>query len=199
MNNYAIISGSSREGSQSSRLSYKIQHFIETLDHDSQTDLIDLSVTKHQEWNNEFWGEKIPCPSWQKTSNTLAKASAIVIVVPEWHGMAPPALINLFMLAEHNEFSHKPALIVGVSSGNGGAYPVAQLRGFSSKNTKICFIPEHVIVRNVKDKRFEGDDFSQYDQDRLLYSLTVLKAYIPGFDQVRSSGILDYKKWAYGM
>ncbi|AUX91789.1 NADPH-dependent FMN reductase [Mixta gaviniae] len=199
MNNYVIISASTRQESQSSRLSQVIHSLIDTLDPDSMTHIIDLSAVKHMEWNSEFWSDNIPCPNWKTTSAILDASSAIIIVVPEWHGMIPPALLNLFVLAERNELAHKPALIVSISAGSGGAYTVAQLKGFCTKNNRLCFIPEHVIVRQVRDKAFKGDENSADDHERLVYGLNVLKAYIPGFAQVRQSGVLDYDTWPYGM
>ena len=50
-------------------------------------------------------------------------------------------LLNIFLLCGNGEFSHKPGLIVSVSSGNGGAYPIAELRSSSYKNTHIMWIP----------------------------------------------------------
>jgi hypothetical protein len=39
-------------------------------------------------------------------------------------------------------------LIIAVSGGaGGGAYPVAELRMSSYKNSRICYLPEHLIVR----------------------------------------------------
>ncbi|GKW26206.1 NAD(P)H-dependent oxidoreductase [Pectobacterium polonicum] len=199
MNNYVIISGSTQQKSQSSRLSTVIKSLIDTIDIESHIALIDLAEIKHQEWNKEFWGDEIPCPEWKKTSAILAKSDAIIFVVPEWHGMIPPALMNLLILSERNELSHKPALIVSVSAGNGGAYTVAQLKGFYSKNNRLCFIPDHVIIRNIRDKEFDGDKNSAEDYERLTYSLSILKAYIPGLAHVRQCGVLDYDTWPYGM
>ena len=54
------------------------------------------------------------------------------------------------------QLGHKPALIVTVSSADGGAYPVAELRMSSYKNNRICYLPEHVILRNVE--RILNDD-----------------------------------------
>ncbi len=42
-------------------------------------------------------------------------------------------------------------LIVAVSSGAGGAYPVAELRMSSYKNSRICYIPEQIIIRDVEN------------------------------------------------
>ena len=41
--------------------------------------------------------------------------------------------------------AHKPGLIVTVSAGLGGSYPVTELRISSHKNTRLCYIPDHVL------------------------------------------------------
>ncbi|KKL44680.1 hypothetical protein LCGC14_2363270, partial [marine sediment metagenome] len=84
-----------------------------------------------------------PLPLWQETiwegdpewaelltpiAEELATSDAFVIVAPEWHGMAPAGLKNFFLMWGNGELAHKPALIVSVSSADGGSYPVAELR-----------------------------------------------------------------------
>lgn len=199
MNNYVIISGSTRNNSESFRLSGVVQNIIKDTDPDSIATILNLAEIKHTDWNEKFWGEDIPCLEWKRSSELLEAASAFIFVVPEWHGMIPPALTNLFILAERNELAHKPALIVGVSSGNGGAYVISQLKGFCSKNNRLCFIPEQVVIRNIKNKKFNGDQDSKGDLARLSYGAAVLKAYIPALSQVRESGVLDFESWPYGM
>ena len=51
----------------------------------------------------------------------------MAVVSPEWNGMVPSMLTNFFLLCSNNELAHKPGLLVGVSSGTGGSYPVAEL------------------------------------------------------------------------
>ena len=55
--------------------------------------------------------------------------------------------------------AHKPALIIAVSSSDGGAYPVAELRMSSYKNTRICDISEQIIARHVESVL--NDDLAQ--------------------------------------
>ena len=64
--------------------------------------------------------------------------------------MVPAALKNFFLLYRA-ELVDKLGLIVSVSTGAGGAYPGAELRMSSYKNTHLWYIPEHVIVRGVRD------------------------------------------------
>lgn len=198
MNNYVIISSSTRENSQSLRIANEIKNLLSTIDNNPQIELIDLSITHHQEWNNDFWKETIPCPVWKETSQKLIQCNAIIFIVPEWHGMIPPALMNFLILIERNELAHKPALIVSISGGNGGAYPIVMLKGFCSKNNRICFIPDHIIVRNINEISFE-EKVDNDVKERLCYSLEMLKAYIPALELVRKNAVLDYKSWPYGM
>lgn len=94
--------------------------------------------------------------------------------------MACPALKNFFLYAGRNELAHKPALLVGVSSGLGGAYPLSELRASSYKNCRICFIPEQLIVRQVEAVMNHGPAADADDQrirERADWALDVLLHY----------------------
>ena len=128
-------------------------------------------------WNEEHFNENI---AWQSVSQKLQESSAFVIITPEWDGMASPALKNFFNYCKNNELFHKPALLVAVSAGQGGSYPVAELRMSSYKNTRICYIPEHVLVRRVEeilnhDSPVDADD--RLIRDRIDFALNVLGSY----------------------
>ena len=86
-------------------------------------------------------------------SKKLIKSQGFVLVVPEYGGMASPNSKNLFLLANNGEFFHKPGLIVSISSGLGGAYPISELRSSSYKNSHIMWIPENIIIRNVESRK----------------------------------------------
>jgi len=59
------------------------------------------------------------------------------------------------------ELGHKPALIVAVSSGDGGAYPVSELRMSSYKNNRLCYIPEQVALKSMRETtEIHHDKFS---------------------------------------
>ena len=69
---------------------------------------------------------------------------------------------------------HEPGLIVTVSAGAGGSYPVTELRISSYKNTRLCYIPDHVIVRNVGQMLHGDQPAEEHDQalrGRITYSL----------------------------
>ena len=103
-------------------------------------------------------------------------------------------------MASPQEVGHKPGLLIAVSASRGGAYPIAQLRSFSSKNNYICWIPDHVIVRDVEDFLNEINSGKEnYTSQKLEYALTILLGYAAALVQVRNSGELDYQRFPYGM
>jgi len=202
MAKYVVISGSSRKNSESSKVSQFVLKGLNKIDAANKADLIDLSNAGIPNWSEDFWGDEPPSPEWTAASAKLKEALGFVIVSPEWNGMVPPELMNIFLLASKEEFAHKPAMIVGVSSGLGGTYPVAELRNFGNKNTRLVYMPDHLIVRDVCNV-FNGDE-SQSDDDtylrgRLEYSLKMLKVYAEAFISIREAGVYDRGSYPYGM
>ena len=63
--------------------------------------------------------------------------------------MIPAGLKHLLRLRGPHLLALKPASIVTVSTGSGGSYPVAELRMSIYKNTGVCYITEHTILRQV--------------------------------------------------
>ena len=100
---------------------------------------------------------------------------------------------NIFLLASNNEFAHKPGLIVTLSS-LWGLLSVVELRSFSYKNTKICWIPDHVIIRKVKE--FDPDKDLRLNS-RVDYSCKMLLEYSRALVSVRSAA--DLKTFKNGM
>ena len=136
MSKYVVISGSTRKNSESSKVSRFVVNSLKQADQGQEVDLVDLSTANIPNWSEDFWGDEPPSLEWTAVSNQLKQCQAVVLVAPEWNGMVPPALMNIFLLASKDELAHKPGLIVTVSSGEGGTYPVAQLRNFGAKNTR---------------------------------------------------------------
>jgi hypothetical protein len=89
-----------------------------------------------------------------------------------------------------------------VSAGTGGSYPVTELRISSYKNTRLCYIPDHVIVRNVGQMLHGDNPCEEHDQalrGRITYSLCLLVEYAKALRLVRASGVIDLKAFPYGM
>ena len=188
----ALVAGSSRPNSQSAKVARYLQQRLLDLGHSSTT-LIDLGSTPLPLWPAEDNG---PWPSMQQA---LSSADAIVVIAPEWHGMACPAIKNFFIYASKAELAHKPALLVGVSSGVGGAYPISELRASSYKNCRLCYLPEHLIVRHVEQVMTGDTAANENDQrirERADYALDVLVKYAHALKPVRTS--IDMSNPAFG-
>ena len=146
--NITIISGSHRHNSQSEKVAKHVQAVLRAKG--SQAEIFSLAGNPLPLWDESIWEEN---SAWgallAPLSAQLAASDGFVIITPEWHGQVPAGLKNFFLLWGKNELAHKPALIIAVSSSTGGAYPVAELRMSSYKNNRICYLPEHIIIRQV--------------------------------------------------
>jgi len=197
----AIISGSHRHNSESDRIAAFVAKDL-SLQGDIPN-IISLAGNPYPLWDEERWQESPRWDSvWGPTSATLKASDAFVFVVPEWGGMVPPGLKNFFLLCQSGELAHKPALIISLSSGINGAYPIAELRASSYKNTRICYLPEQVIVRTCQKMLLEEQDSNQGEaeiRERLVYSLRLLREYAKALEGVRTSGVVDLVRFPFGM
>ncbi|MFJ4192582.1 NADPH-dependent FMN reductase [Pseudomonas sp. NPDC089534] len=143
--NIVLVAGSSQPDSQSAKVAAFLGGRLQALQLCSRPGVIDLGRAPLP-----LWPAEDTQGIWADHAALLREADALVVLTPEWHGMACPALKNLFVHAGYRELGHKPALLVGVSSGQGGAYPLSELRASSYKNCRICYLPEQLIVRQVE-------------------------------------------------
>ena len=198
----AIVAGSHRREAESARVARYLEQELKKLGI-SDTYLLSLSGNPLPLWDEDVWsGDEKWKALWGPISNELKTSDALVVVSPEWSGMVPPGLKNFFLLCGADVLAHKPGLIVTVSAGAGGSYPVTELRISSYKNTRLCYIPDHVIVRNV-GQMLHGDQASdEHDaalRGRIAYSLRVLVEYAKALRLVRDSSVIDLKTFPYGM
>jgi NAD(P)H-dependent FMN reductase len=201
-----IICGSHRPQSQSGKIARYIEKALLAQGLCDSTWLYDLGGNPLPLWDEIIWEGN---EQWQKIlaplSKELLSCDGFVVVSPEWHGMAPAGLKNFFLMwTAGGELAHKPALIVTVSTADGGSYPVAELRMSSYKNSRICYLPEHLIIRYA-DTVFNDDpaqnkpDAQEYFEDRLAYCLAMLKEYALAFQQIRASGKASLENYPSGM
>ncbi len=196
----SIISASHRKNSQSKKISNFLNNNLLKINEDIDTFLLDLAENALPLWSPEkknskgVWGK-----TWNLISNNLDESDGFILVVPEYGGMATPAAKNIFLLCGNGELTHKPGLIVSVSSGNGGAYPISELRSSSYKNTHIMWIPENIIIRNVEDFNpgGHGDNIHEWLDDRIDYVLNLLLAYASNMKPLRE--LVNRKDFANGM
>ena len=203
--NITIVSGSHRKVSQSIKIAKAIKSALKPFKECDEANIFDLANNPLPLWNEDL--RKVGNPSnslLESVSKKLAYSDAFIIISPEWHGMVPAGLKNFFLMWGKGELAHKPALIVTVSSGDGGSYPVAELRMSSYKNNRICYLPEHLIIRNVEsvfnDNEIDNNSSSQeYFENRLDYCLKQLLTYGKAFKQIRKSDAVSIKKYGSGM
>ncbi|SDG32687.1 NAD(P)H-dependent FMN reductase [Pseudomonas benzenivorans] len=198
MLNIALVAGSGRNDSQSGKVARFLRQRLIQLQHGGEetTSLIDLGLAPLP-----LWPAEDPGP-WSLYKQQLHAADAVVIVAPEWNGMACPAIKNFFVYAGKAELAHKPGLLAGVSAGVGGAYPISELRASSYKNCRLCYLPEHLIVRHVESVLNGPQPASEDDQRlraRIDYALEILAKYARALKPVRESIDLGNPAFANGM
>jgi NAD(P)H-dependent FMN reductase len=198
-----IISGSHRKNSQSMRIAQWVEKRLSQTGITQRTTILELATAEIPMWDEGTWeGDERWKKIWGGHSQDLTSCDAFIIVAPEYGGMVPPALKNIFLLANNQEFAHKPALIVAISAGRSGTYPVAELRMSSYKNTRICYLPDHMIIRDV-EKQFKSDEpadrFEADARARLDYFLKLLREYSKALSAVRASGVVDLKTFPNGL
>ena len=196
----SIISASHRINSQSKRISDLLHNNLLNFKSELDMFILDLAGAVLPLWSPDkkegkgIWGK-----TWNSISNNLNKSDGFIFVVPEYGGMATPAAKNIFLLCGNGEFAHKPGLIVSVSSGNGGSYPISELRSSSYKNTHIMWIPENIIIRNVEqfNPGAHGCNIPDWLDDRINYVLNLFLAYASNMKPLRE--IVNRKDFGNGM
>ena len=201
-----IISGSHRENSQSEKVARHIENTALAAGVCDEVFFFNLAGNPLPLWDEGIWQGD---PEWQSLmqpiSAELDSCDGFIVVCPEWHGMAPSGLKNFFLVwTGGGELAHKPALIVTVSVADGGSFPIAELRMSSYKNNRICFIPEHLIIRYVdtvfnEDPSQNKESAQVYFEERLGYCLSLLEQYALALRQVRASGAASLETYTSGM
>lgn len=189
-----IITGSNRKQSNSGKIAGIITERCQNSVF-SEVNELNFAETDIPFWDEEYYTKSERwAPIKKDVITPMRDDDAFVIITPEYSGMATALLKNLFLLCSPKEMGHKPALIVSVSSGIGGSYPVAELRMSSYKNTRLCYIPDHIIVR-------KADDFNEESTTsaRLSYSLELLGEYAKALQGVRDSGVINTKDFPNGL
>lgn len=198
-----IISGSHRHQSQSEKVARFVQTTLQAKEIDA--DIFSLAGNPLPLWDESIWaGNAEWAQRLEPISANLAASDGFVVIAPEWHGQVPAGLKNFFLMWGKNELAHKPALIIAVSASDGGAYPIAELRMSSYKNNRICYLPEHVIVRKVtqvlnEDATQNDAAADAYFRERITWTLDMLEQYAQALIPVRAAGLVYHEKFRNGM
>jgi hypothetical protein len=152
--------------------------------------------------NLPFYNPDIDDETWLKMQPVIAKSDGFVFATPEWNGSSSPMLMNFLQYCSFDEMAHKPALLVGVSSGRGGAYPILQMRQYGYKNTRLLYIPEHLIVRGVEEVLNQPEAENKSDnfiRERADYALDILLAYAKSQKVLRETTNFRFDEFENGM
>lgn len=203
MTHIVVIAGSNREEAQSHRIgAIAADRLRGKLGAQGSVDLfslkeIDLPLWDESKWSADKAADSFWAAEWPALSKRLSAADGFVVVTPEWHGMASPHLKNLFTCCDGKELAFRPAYLIGVSTGTGGAYPIAELRMNAGKNTFIQWQPDHLLVRGADGFRPGEPENKSPDWllQRLDHGLEILIATARALKPVREEVVdLDFLK-----
>ncbi|WP_353499700.1 NADPH-dependent FMN reductase [Vibrio sp. CB1-14] len=196
--NIAIVAGSQRTNSQS----INVANYLATLagEHFEQVNVLDLHHLALPLWNEGVWQDSEEWAPFQPIKQQLKQSDAFIFITPEWHGMATPSLKNFLMLTTDDELAHKAALLVSVSAGVNGVYPISELRMTGNKNNHVCFLPDHLIFRNCEQTLTADHQCTDQNQHvRSEYTLKLLAAYANALAPVHRDMVSIGKPFRYGM
>ncbi|PJZ65985.1 NADPH-dependent oxidoreductase [Leptospira wolffii] len=195
-----VIVSSLRTKSESSKVGEFLSSKLKEMSVDVWT--LDLGKNPLPLWEETPSSKEVWEGNWKPIDENLKNSEGFVIVTPEYNGMASPAIKNFFLYAGLAQMGHKPALLASVSSGRGGAFPIQELRGSSYKNSKICYIPEHLIFRDAEHLLLGAEPASEEDRyirERSAFALRILLAYATALSEIRESGVVVDPKFRNGM
>jgi NAD(P)H-dependent FMN reductase len=200
-----IVVGSHRPISNSAKIGSLILQILKEQNPEIHTDTIDLGKTPLPIWDEKVWQNTAEWADILRPyKEILTKTDGLVIISPEYCGMASPALKNFFLFWTGDVIAHKPAMIVGVTSTeHGGAYPISELRSSSYKNSRILYIPDHVIIRSAEEFLDQisviKDESQLRELSRLEHGTKILLAYAEALQPMREHTDFQYKEFGNGM
>lgn len=200
--NIVTISGSQRSGSNSKKIADLAHQYLQKNTEISNSHIISLEEHPLPLWDPRV-KESQSYATWLDYEKKLELSDALVVITPEWSGMASPAIKNFFLYCNNKIIAHKPALIISVSSGIGGSYPINELRTSSYKNTRICYMPDHIILRNVEsfcqNYPNQQEQHQMSLQNRFHYSLDMLMIYAKAFTTIREDKKISLEEFPNGL
>lgn len=187
--NLVIISASQRTKSQSAKVA---QYMAEAATGYEKVTHFELCQYNLPLWDGTAAGKSATNSDWPLLNEQICIADALILITPEWSGMASPLLKNVLLMCSGQDTAHKPALLVGISGGVSGVYPIAELRMNAFKNNKLVAIPDHLVIRNVGEvlNNDNGTELSDRDsslRQRIGYSLHVLLHYSETLKALRTN------------
>lgn len=142
-----IISASIRVGRQSHKVALFFKKFLET------RKLATASILDLKEYNFPLFDERLskqqnPLPAATEFSERVSKASAVIIVTPEYNGGYPASIKNVVDLL-YKEWRHKPVALAAASDGQFGGTQVITSLQFSLWKIGALMVPARFHAANV--------------------------------------------------
>lgn len=198
-----IVSGSQRKDSQSAKVA---QYLMQQIQPSHTVKHIELCQYQLPFWDGDPESKTTDGNRWPFISQQVKRADALILITPEWGGMASPLMKNFLLMCDNQDTAHKPALLVSVVSGISGAYPIAELRMNALKNNKLVATPDHLIIRNVEqvlNTEQAVDEPETQLRERIDYCLYMLAQYSEALTVIRSNHqdkpYPKQQEYSYGM
>lgn len=194
-----IVIGSHRRSSNSRSVGDLLEEMSADLGAFTSHFVLDLGAHPLQLWTEDVYDEtSVIARSFAPISQHLEGCDAFVVITPEWSGMATPAIRNFLLMCQRYELSHRPTLLVSVSSGYPKSAPLNELRGSGYKNTRMLYIPENLVIGDVAS--FLNGTSTHYATTvaRCRYALSLLGEYarsLSHFDR----NIINHAEFPFGM
>jgi len=187
--NLVILSASQRTQSQSAKVAEYIAESVTGYGNVTHFELCQYNLPL---WDGTPESKSAELCDWPFLNEKISQADAFIMITPEWSGMASPLLKNILLMCPGQITAHKPVLLVAISGGISGAYPIAELRMNAFKNNKLVAIPDHLIIRNVGevlncDSTSELSEKDSNIRDRIGYSLHTLYNYSESLQALRTN------------
>jgi chromate reductase, NAD(P)H dehydrogenase (quinone) len=160
-----IISGTNRPGSNTRKVTAKVESIYESLG--VTTQLLDLATMPPEIFLPASYAEK-PA-GFSKFTDAILVADGLVIVTPEYNGSLPGVLKYFIdMLPFPESFEQRPVCFVGLAAGIWGALrPVEQLQAiFGYRNAYI--FPERVFMPGIHKLLDDAGRFTNPDLEKRL-------------------------------
>ena len=151
-----IITCTNRKNSLSLELAHVVKKTYEDLG-DLSTEILDLKQIDFKELVETPYSLTKPSSSLKKHLGKPARASALILVCPEYNG-GIPGLIKHFI--DHwiypDSFVYKPVCFVGLGGKFGALNPILQLESIFTYRHSFVF-PLRVLVQNAHEKLKNGE------------------------------------------
>lgn len=172
--NLLVISGSSREESNTSILSNYVEGILKTSKFNvSKVDLVNFKLP-FLENEKVFENENV-----QMLHKLLNEADGFIVCSPEYHSGMTGALKNMFDLTDSELFEDKPTLILSVSGGGKGGVNALNSMRLTLRSLSALVLPEQCVVDDSElEDRNDLENIKNVGLKRVKDALEKFKRYV---------------------